>query len=182
MKLIITEEEKKRILEMHESATKRNYLMEADPVTPPTTNTTTSQVGYQNEVLPELKNNIFKFNKGASSIDSNSITNWDEYTKFRDAIVNYINKGKQIFELSVNGSESLTPGKMDNYKLAELRAKNMLQDFKNYITQKNKNIKIQSSASHPKMGKIEYKQGVDNANDPKYLNDQWAQIWVKLQK
>jgi hypothetical protein len=32
------------------------------------------------------------------------------------------------------------------------------------------------------MGKIEYKQGVDNANDPKYLNDQWAQIWVKLQK
>jgi hypothetical protein len=31
----ISSEEKQRILEMHESATKRNYLMEADPINPP---------------------------------------------------------------------------------------------------------------------------------------------------
>jgi hypothetical protein len=39
-RLIITEEEKQRILQMHESAIKKNYLMEADPINPPKQSTT----------------------------------------------------------------------------------------------------------------------------------------------
>ena len=63
--------------------------------TPPPAPTTTSQYGYQTEILPELKNNIFKFKKGASSIDANSITNWREFEKFRNTIVNYVSKNKK---------------------------------------------------------------------------------------
>jgi hypothetical protein len=177
----ISSEEKQRILEMHESATKRNYLMEADPVNPPVAPTTTSQYVYQNQVLPELKNNIFKFKKGASSIDANSITNWPEFEKFRDTIVNYVNKGKKLPQLGATGSESQTPGKMDNYKLAELRAKNMLDYLEGYFESKNKNVKIEARSSRGVKGKTEYKPG-DDANNQKFTDDQWVQVWVTLEK
>jgi hypothetical protein len=187
----ISSEEKQRILEMHESATKKNYLMEADPINPPvapTTNTpppapaTTTEYAYQNEVLPELKNNIFKFKKGASSIDPNSITNWQEFEKFRDTIINYVNKGKKLAHLGATGSESQTPGKMDNYQLAMLRAKNMLDYLETYFETKGKNVRIEDRSSSGKIGKAKYDPKVNKPDEEQYTNDQWVQVWVKLQK
>ena len=149
--------------------------------TPPPAPTTTSQYGYQTEILPELKNNIFKFNKGTSSIDANSITNWTEFEKFRDTIVNYVSKGKKLPQLGVTGSESQTPGKMDNYQLAMLRAQNMLDYLERYFESKNKNVNIEYRSSRGVKGKTEYKPG-DDANNQKFTDDQWVQVWVTLEK
>ena len=177
----ISLEEKQRIIEMHEIATKKNYLMEAEPVNP--NPETTSEFAFHNEIIPELSNNTFYFNKGASTIDSNSITNWKNFEKFIDSIVGYLKKNKKLVShITVNGSESQTPGTMDNYKLAEERQKNMKEYISRYITPDMKIKDMFSFSAHPTIGKTPYNKGVDNPNDKKYLNDQWVKVWFKMQK
>lgn len=177
----ISSEEKQRIIEMHETATKKNYLMEAEPVNP--NPETTSEFAYQNEVIPQLSNNVFYFKKGASTIDSNSITNWNDFVKFVNSIVDYLKKNKKsVASITINGSESQTPGKMDNYELAKKRQESMKEYISKYITPDMKIKDMFSFSTHPTIGKTPYKQGVDNPDDKKYLNDQWVKVWFKMQK
>jgi hypothetical protein len=178
---IILEEEKNRILEMHKNATKKHYLMEAEPVNPETT--TTSSFAYQNEIIPELPKNVFKFKKGASQINQESITNWDDFVKFINGVINYLKTNKKkISNITINGSESQTPGKKDNYELAKERQNNMNNYISRLVTPEMKAKDLFGVSLHPSIGKTPYKQGVDNANDPKYLEDQWVKVWFKIEK
>lgn len=177
----ISSEEKQRILEMHETATKKNYLMEAEPVNP--NPETTSEFAFHNEIIPELSNNTFYFNKGKSKIEPESITNWDDFLKFVNSIVGYLTKNKKkVASITINGSESQTPGIMDNYELAKKRQENMKTFISKYITPDMKIKDMFSFSAHPTIGKTPYKKGVDNPNDKKYINDQWVKVWFKMQK
>jgi hypothetical protein len=181
---IILEEEKNRILEMHRSAIKKHYLMEAEPGNPEVTTKSSSSYALQNEVIHGLPTNIFKFKKGMSEINQQSITNWGDFVKFINSVINYLKTNKKkISNIHIVGSESQTPSKEDNFTLATKRQDNMYDYILTLITDEMKaKDGIFSVTRHPKIGKATFTQGVDNPNDQKYLDDQWVKVWFTLEK
>lgn len=115
----ITKDEKKRILEMHKNATKRNYLQEQGDVTNPTTSTTNSQTPQPN--ILSLKTDKELYNKFITldENDQNKIrefftnptgSDWKSVTPFpligiiQETLIKYANAGatpKQIPFLEV---------------------------------------------------------------------------------
>jgi glutamate synthase domain-containing protein 1 len=179
----IDNNEKQRILEIHRSAIKKHYLMEAEPGNPEMTTKSSSSYALQNEVIPGLSTNVFKFKKGASQINQQSIINWNDFVTFINSVINYLKKNKKtISNIHIVGSESQTPSKEDNFTLARKRHDNMENYILKLIDDKMKVKGMFTVTSHPKIGKATFTQGVDDPNDQKYLDDQWVKVWFTLEK
>jgi len=180
----IDNNEKQRILEIHRSAIKKHYLMEAEPGNPEITTKSSSSYALQNEVIPGLSTNVFKFRRGMSEIDEQSIINWNNFVTFINSVINYLKKNKKtISNIHIVGSESQTPSKGDDFTLARKRHDNMYDYILTLITDEMKaKDGIFSVTRHPKRGKVTFTQGVDNPDDQKYLDDQWVKVWFTLEK
>ena len=182
----ISSEEKNRILEMHETATKRNYLSEQTSPPSPTTPTTsvdvktgTSSAGSMKNLKDVLKlNNKFYFNTGKTGLDKDSIRNFPDVQNFLTKAKEYLTKLNKPFQIGWTASESQTPKPgTDVNVLSQKRGDTIGSYFTSQLNKLPSYPKGMSAVSGRYMqGKIPFKQGVDNAQDPKYLNDQWVEL------
>jgi len=185
MKLIITEEEKNRILEMHETATKRNYLSEQTAPPSPTTptasfnvNTGTSSAGSKQNLKDVLKlNNKFYFKTGKTGLDKDSITNFQDLQNFLTKSKEYLTKLNKPFQIHWLASESQTPKPNTNVnELSQKRGEAVSNFFWKDLSKLPSYPKDSGVVGRYQQGKIPFKQGVDNPQDPKFLNDQFVEI------
>jgi hypothetical protein len=190
----IDDSERQRIIEMHLSATKNGYLIsesqinETDPpstggpVTPNTSvdvKTGTSSAASKQNLKDVLKlNNKFYFNTGKTGLDKDSIRNFQEVQNFLTKAKEYLSKSNKPFQISWVASESQTPKTgSDVNTLSQKRGGTLGDYFRSQLEKLPSWPKGMSSVSgRYKQGSIPYKQGVDNPQDPKYLNDQWVEI------
>jgi outer membrane protein OmpA-like peptidoglycan-associated protein len=177
----ISSEEKNRILEMHETATKRNYLTEQAPPSPTTSvdvKTGTSSAGSKQNLKDVLKlNNKFYFNTGKTGLDKDSIRNFPDVQNFLTKAKEYLTKLNKPFQISWLASESQTPKPNTNVnELSQKRGDSVGNFFWKDLSKLPSYLKDSGVVGRYQQGKIPYKQGVDNPQDPKYLNDQFVEI------
>ena len=165
----IDEDEKNRILNLHESATKRQYLTLEQAVQPIVTKTTTSST---NTVFPTQNiGNQFKFGEYQSDVVKNSIVGLkpkiDEFIK---------NSGGKQFIVNISAGESnVTNPKGFETKgsLALARANSVKQYFQEIFPELIKNgiliIKVPADANKVVFGKTPYDKTKGDNKNPKKI-------------
>jgi hypothetical protein len=163
----IDEDERNRILNLHESATNRQYLTLEQAVQPIVTKTTTSS---DNTVFPEQKiGNQFKFGEYQSDVVKNSIV------ALKPKIEEFIKKsGGNEFIVNISAGESNVTnpkGFEEKGSLALARANSVKQYFQEIFPDLIKNgtliIKVPADASKVVFGKTPYDKTKGDYNNPK---------------
>jgi hypothetical protein len=144
--------------------------------------TATSSGGGNKKNLKDVLNlkNKFYFKTGKTGIDSNSISNFQDFTNFMAKTKNYLTKLNKPFGIGWTASESQTPKTGTNVnELSQKRG----QSISDYVSEYFKTV-----PSYPEDMMIpgRYQQGLEkytpgeNVNDKKFLNDQWVElnIWI----
>jgi hypothetical protein len=183
----INDSERQRILEMHTTATKNVYLISESQINetdPPATSLDTGIDKSTKSGKVNLKdvlklNNKFYFNTGKTGLNKDSIRNYQELQTFLNNAKNYLRKINKPFEIFWTSSESQTPKKGTSVNSLSQKRGEVIGDY--FESQLGdlpawKTTEYKTVSGNYKQGLIPYKQGVDDPNDPKYLNDQWVEV------
>jgi hypothetical protein len=174
----INEEERNRILNLHENATKNQYLMsEQNKMRGPgmKTTTDTTNMSYSQDIGDFFSSGEYESNKVKNLIAS-------EKPKIEEFIKK--NGGKKFVVKIDSGESQVTNPKGFEKKgsLALARANSVKKYFSEIFSDLIKNgslvIKAPSDVNQVKIGKTPYKIG-DDVNDKKYKSEQFVKFVIK---
>ena len=182
----VSSEEKLRILNLHESATKRLYLSEDEGNKKSAVKSTTSpdEITLKGESF--FSNGMWKnlSPQGKQQLDS-QLANAAKFLTSKKGRVVYVKIIAGESQVTNTDNENPSHPKVDPGYLSEKRAATM----KEYLTQYFNNLLSQGVISQSPIfeapeiiiGSNTYTKGVDNPNDPKYKPERFVNVELKLQ-
>jgi hypothetical protein len=175
----ISSEEKNRIINLHESATKRLYLSEDDKPS-----TSSDEMALKGESF--FANGMWKnlSPKGKEQLDSQlaSAAKFLAAKKGRVVYVKIIAGESQVTNTDNENSNhpKVDPGYLSG-KRAETMKTYLTRYFDNLLSQGIISSKPIFEAPEVIIGSNTYTKGVDNPNDPKYKDERFVNVELKLQ-
>jgi hypothetical protein len=182
----VSSEEKIRIINLHESATKRLYLSEDDSNKQSAVQSTTNPDEMTLKGESFFANGMWKAlsSKGKQQLDS-QLANAAKFLAAKKGRVVYVKIIAGESQVTNTDNEVPSHPKVDPGYLSEKRATTM----KTYLTQYFDNLLSQGIISQSPIfeapeviiGSTTYTKGVDNPNDEKYKSERFVNVELKLQ-
>lgn len=184
---VVSDEEKNRILNLHESATKNLYLLNEQQVVKVGEKTTTSEkeISLDKKSYPAGLYSIERLGEGKKDLD-NKLQEIARFAKENDGT--QVNVQIEVGESRVTNYDNEKNESLPQGRLAQLRGEKLQQYLIKYFeglvssgyltTMPN----IPNAQTNVQLGtqKHSYTKGTDNPKDTKYLEDQYVKFKVSL--
>jgi len=183
----IDEDERNRILNLHESATKNLYLIKEQQQVKIGEKTTTTNKNFEldKKSFPAGLYSINKLGEGKKDLDAKL----QEIAQFaQENNGSQVNIQIEVGESKVTNFDNELKKPLDQGELAKLRGQKLQQYLTNYFQGlvESKYLTTMPNIPTPQTNvelgtqKHDYIRGTDNPKDPKYLNDQYVKFIITL--
>jgi hypothetical protein len=183
----ISSEERNRILNLHESATKNLYLIKEQQQVKIGEKTTTTSKNFEldKKSFPAGYYSINKLGEGKKDLDL-KLQEIAQFAKENNGT--QVNIQIEVGESKVTNRDNELDKPLEQGALAKLRGQKLQEYLTNYFKQliDNKYLttmpNIPAAQTNVELGtqQNEYTKGKDNPKDPKYLNDQYVKFIITL--